>query len=130
MSDEMRAKLKESRIKEAQGRITVAKAALTSAEERLEKHGEQLKQIMREGAALVAQTAAASFIEADMDGLRQIRNLRNPPLATQIVTRCACTLLSVNEPGGALPKVLLPWETACDIRPAYANRVLRRGEAR
>jgi hypothetical protein len=60
MSDEMRAYLKESRIKEAQGRITVAKAALTSAEERLARHAEQLKQIMRDGAALVAQTAAAS----------------------------------------------------------------------
>lgn len=110
MSDEMRAYLKESRIKEAQGRITVAKAALTSAEERLARHAEQLKQIMRDGAALVAQTAAASLIEADMDGLRQIRNLRNPPHATQIVTRCACTLLSVNEPGNALPKDLLPWD--------------------
>ena len=51
MSDEMRAYLKESRIKEAQGRIAVAKAALTSAEERLARHAEQLKQIMREGAA-------------------------------------------------------------------------------
>jgi len=99
-----------SEVSHARERLASAESALELAEARVAKHREQPKRMMMQGAIQLAASAAAPMDDGDFEGIRALRQLRQPPATVQMVARCACSLLSVDLPGSKRVAQLISWD--------------------
>ena len=119
-------------VEAAQARVAHAADTLSAAEARLATFRDQPKRMMREGARHLAAAAAAPLTDGDLESMRAMRSMRSPAPTALIVARCACTLLSVDIPGGPKLSDLLAWDDAKRVlaRTDFASCVRRFDAAR